>query len=67
MSGRLKSSLAMDAMRMALQNRRPVPGLICHSDRGIQYASGDYRRLLDAWTANASMSRKDDCLAFKLA
>ncbi|WP_172332844.1 IS3 family transposase, partial [Mangrovicoccus sp. HB161399] len=62
MSDRLKSSLAVDAMRMALQNRRPAPGLICHSDRGVQYAAGDYRRLLDAWKAVASMSRKGDCL-----
>ncbi len=66
MSDRLKSSLAVDAMRMALQNRRPTQGLICHSDRGIQYASGDCRRLLDAWQADASMSRKGDCLEFKL-
>ncbi|MCE8458833.1 DDE-type integrase/transposase/recombinase, partial [Rhodovulum sulfidophilum] len=41
MSERLKGSLAVYAMRMALRNRRPAP--ICHSDRGIQYASGDYR------------------------
>ncbi|MBL3587785.1 IS3 family transposase [Rhodovulum sulfidophilum] len=60
MSERLKSSLAVDAMRMALQPRRPAP--ICHSDRGIQYASGDYRQLLDAWKTAASMSRKGDCL-----
>ncbi|RBO53049.1 hypothetical protein DSD19_11350 [Rhodovulum sp. BSW8] len=40
MSDRLKSSLAVDTIRMALQNRRPVPGLVCHSDRGVQYASG---------------------------
>ncbi|WP_337248126.1 DDE-type integrase/transposase/recombinase, partial [Rhodovulum sulfidophilum] len=33
MSERLKGSLAVDAMRMALQNRRPTSGLICHSDR----------------------------------
>ncbi|BAQ67771.1 integrase catalytic region [Rhodovulum sulfidophilum] len=62
MSARLKSSLAVDAMRMALQNRRPAPELICHSDRGIQYAAGDYRLLLKAWKAAASMSRKGDCL-----
>lgn len=62
MSDRLKSSLAVDAMRMALQNRRPTPGLICHSDRGVQYAAGDYRRLLEAWKADASMSRKGNCL-----
>ncbi len=62
MSERLKSSLAGEAMRMALPNRRPAPGLICHSDRGVQYAAGDYRRLLDAWKAVASMSRKGNCL-----
>ena len=44
-SERLKGRLAVDAMRMALQNRRPPPRLICHSDRGVQYASGGYRRL----------------------
>lgn len=62
MSERLKCSLAVDAMRMALQNRRPAPGLICHSDRGVRYARGDDRQLLDAWKADASMSRKGDCL-----
>ncbi|WP_256368383.1 DDE-type integrase/transposase/recombinase [Mangrovicoccus sp. HB161399] len=62
MSERLRSSLAADAMRMALQNRRPVLGLICRSDRGIQYASSDCRRLPDAWKATASMGRKGDCL-----
>lgn len=62
MSDRLKGSLAIDAMRMALRNRRPPPGLICHSDRGVQYASGDYRRLLKAHGAPASMSGKGNCL-----
>ncbi|MCA8881380.1 MAG: DDE-type integrase/transposase/recombinase [Rhodobacteraceae bacterium] len=62
MSDRLKSSVAVDAMRMTLQNRRPAPGLICHSDRGVQYGSGDYRPLQDSWKAVTSMSRKGDCL-----
>ena len=62
MSDRLKGSLAIDAMRMALQNRRPPPGLICHSDRGVQYACADYRRLLKAHGARASMSGKGNCL-----
>ena len=62
MSDRLKGSLAIDAMRMALRNRRPPLGLICHSDRGVQYASGDYRRLLKAHGAPASMSGKGNCL-----
>lgn len=62
MSDRLKGSLAVDAMRMALQNRRPPPGLICHSDRGVQYACGDYRKLLRTHGARASMSGKGNCL-----
>ncbi len=62
MSDRLKGSLAIDAMRMALRNRRPPPGLTCHSDRGVQYASGDYRKLLKAHGARASMSGKGNCL-----
>lgn len=62
MSDRLKSDLALDAMRMALQNRRPTPGPICHSDRGVQYASGDYRRLLRTHKARPSMSGKGNCL-----
>lgn len=47
---------------MALQTRRPAPGLICHSDRGDQYAAGEDRRLLEAWKAAATMSRKGNCL-----
>ncbi len=62
MSDRLKGGLAIDAMRMALQNRRPAPGLICHSDRGVQYACGDYRKLLRTHGARASMSGKGNCL-----
>lgn len=62
MSDRLKGSLAVDAMRMALQNRRPAPGLTCRSDRGVQYACGDHRLLLKAHGARASMSGKGDCL-----
>ncbi|MEM6942330.1 MAG: IS3 family transposase [Pseudomonadota bacterium] len=62
MSDSLKKGLAIDAMRMALQNRQLAPGLICHPDRGVQYASGDYRKLLAAHGAKASMSGKGNCL-----
>ena len=62
MSDRPKGSLAINAMRMALQNRRPAPGLIRHSDRGVQYACGDCRRLLKAHGTLASMSGKGNCL-----
>lgn len=61
MSSRMKSSLVCDALKMALWQRRPAPGLIVHSDRGSQYASKDYRRLLKAHGFIGSMSRKGDC------
>lgn len=53
----LHAALAIDALRMALQQRRPLPGLLHHSDRGVQYASGDYRGLLKAGGLQPSMSR----------
>ena len=46
---------------MALWNRKPSQGLICHSDRGSQYASKKYRKLLKANGFLGSMSRKGDC------
>ena len=46
---------------MALATRRPSVGLIHHSDRGVQYACHDYRRLLAKSGAVASMSRKGNC------
>jgi putative transposase len=57
----LESSLAMDALEMALQRRRPAAGLLHHSDRGVQYASNEYRAMLEAYGAVASMSRKGNC------
>lgn len=61
MSSRMKAQLACDALRMAIWQRRPAAGLIVHSDRGSQYASKDYRRLLKAHGFEGSMSRKGDC------
>lgn len=57
----LEADLALSALRMALQHRRPAPGLIHHSDRGVQYASLAYRTLLAQHGAVASMSRRGDC------
>lgn len=57
----LESSLAIDALEMALQRRRPGKGLLHHSDRGVQYASNEYRARLEGQTALASMSRKGNC------
>ena len=62
MSQRLKSTLCEDALKMATRNRQPPPGLIHHSDRGVQYACDDYRDLLERHRMIASMSRKGDCL-----
>ena len=61
MSTSLGRGLALDALHMALQGRQPPAGLVHHSDRGCQYASHDYRSLLDAHGLVCSMSRKGDC------
>jgi putative transposase len=53
----LAAQLAVDALQRAITNRRPAPGLVHHSDRGIQYASGEYGRVLDEHRIIASMSR----------
>ena len=61
MSSRMKAQLVCDALKMAIWQRRPQPGLIHHSDRGSQYASHAFRRLLNAHGIKGSMSRKGDC------
>ena len=61
MSERLDTALAMGALNMALARRKPPRGLTHHTDRGCQYASHDYRRLLRGIGAKCSMSRKGDC------
>lgn len=53
--------LCLDALTMAILRRRPPAGLIHHSDRGSQYASGDYRKALASREILCSMSRKGDC------
>ena len=60
-SDSLETSLVLDALRNALQARKPSGPLLHHSDRGCQYASGDYRRLLDRHGIECSMSRKGNC------
>ena len=54
----LDDSLTLAALRMALAKRVVRPGLVHHSDRGVQYASGDYTDLLKANGIDISMSRK---------
>jgi putative transposase len=55
---RLDTELTLQALRMALGRRRPAPGLVHHSDRGVQYASHDYTQLLQNHGIQISMSRK---------
>jgi transposase InsO family protein len=57
----LDAKMATDALRMAIARRQPSPGLLVHSDRGSQFASRDFRRLLQAHGFVASMSRKGNC------
>jgi len=61
MSERIDKQLAIDALMMAIQKRCPAPGLIHHSDRGIQYASSAYRTILKAHDMVQSMSGKGNC------
>jgi len=61
MSSRMKASLVCDALTMAIWQRKPSAGLIVHSDRGSQYASWQYRRLLKKNGFVGSMSRKGNC------
>jgi len=57
----LEAELAVSALTMALRQRRPEPGLVHHSDRGVQYASHEYTDLLKQNGAQISMSRKGNC------
>ena len=61
MSSRMTSRLVCDALLMAIWRRRPSAGLIHHSDRGVQYASRAFRKLLKVHGILGSMSRKGDC------
>jgi transposase InsO family protein len=61
MADHLRAELCLDALGMALGRRRPAEGLLHHSDRGTQYACGDYRDLLRSHGIACSMSRAGDC------
>jgi putative transposase len=58
---RMTADLVTDALAMAWFRRRPAPGVLCHSDRGSQYASDEYQRKLVAYGMRCSMSRKGNC------
>jgi transposase InsO family protein len=60
MGERMTSNLVIDALRMAIAQRNPPAGLMHHSDRGSQYASGAFQQMLAAHGMVCSMSRKGE-------
>lgn len=58
---RLAADLVSDALTMGWFRRRPAPGLIHHSDRGVQYASQAFQAKLAEYGMRCSMSRKGNC------
>src|SRR5207248_3234077 len=61
MAEHMRAELCTGALGMAISRRRPGEGLVHHSDRGLQYACGDYRELLEENGIECSMSGKGDC------
>jgi len=61
MGNTMTSRLVVDALEMAVARRLPEEGLLAHSDRGSQYASDHYQRLLAKHGIACSMSRRGDC------
>jgi putative transposase len=61
MADHLRTELPLAALRMAIAAKQPGPGLIHHSDRGVQYASAEYRQVMQSAGLRQSMSRKGDC------
>ena len=57
----MKADLPLEALKMAIKTRKPGPGLIHHSDRGVQYASELYQEALSQAKMLCSMSRKGNC------
>jgi len=63
----LETPLVTEALQQARQRRGPAPGLLHHSDRGVQYASSAHRALLATYHITPSMSRKGNCYDNALA
>lgn len=57
----LEGALTRDALAMALTGRHPDPGALHHSDRGSQYAAGEYQDMITASAMECSMSRRGNC------
>jgi len=60
-SNRMTRQLVIDALNMALWRRKMPEKVILHSDRGSQYCSADYQKLLKKYNLRCSMSKKGDC------
>ena len=61
MADHLKAERTCAALQMATDRRSPPPGVICHSDRGVQYACEAYQSLLEERGITCSMSRTGNC------
>lgn len=61
MAERMTQELVAKALFRAVQQKRPAPGLIHHSDRGSQYCAANYQRILEQFDMRASMSRRGNC------
>jgi len=61
LGSRITKDLVIRSFLMAVRIKQPEPGLIHHSDRGSQYCSSEYQKLLDRFGINVSMSRKGNC------
>jgi len=61
MASHMRAELAIDALDMAVKHRSPSRGLMFHSDRGVQYASKEFRKKLKSYEMVQSMSRKGNC------
>lgn len=61
MDSTMTQQLVIDALKQAIGRVKPPRGVICHSDRGVQYASKKYRRILAFYGFKQSMSRKGNC------
>jgi putative transposase len=61
LDGHMAERLVLAALRQAIRQRQPPPGLLHHTDRGGQYAGADYRQVLGRARMEQSMSRPDNC------
>jgi putative transposase len=61
MDSHMRTELVTDAFTMAYTKRKPQEGLIFHSDKGVQYASKEFTKVLESNKCIASMSRKGNC------